>query len=189
MKCALYARVSTVEQANKYSIPAQLDLLRNFAGMNNHEIFKEYVDDGASGTTSDRPQLKELLNDAERGWFETILVYRIDRFFRNTRELLKTVDELKEMGISFKSVTEPFDTSDSVGKFMLSVLGSMAQLKRDTFMERAKMGILRSVKEGQYMGSVPLYGYEYNRQTKKLEIDPKESTVVKLIFELHQNQI
>lgn len=186
MKCALYVRVSTVEQAKKYSIPAQLELLRNFARMNNHEIFKEYVDDGASGTTSDRPQLQELLNDAERGWFETILVYRIDRFFRNTRELLKTVDELEKMGISFKSVTEPFDTSDSMGKFTATVLGSIAQLERDILVERAKMGVLRSVKEGHYMASVPLYGYKYNRQTKKLEIDPKESRVVRFIFELYQ---
>jgi len=65
MKCAIYARVSTEEQAKKYSIPAQLESLRNFAQANNYEIFKEYVDEGISGTTSDRPQLGELFNDAE----------------------------------------------------------------------------------------------------------------------------
>ena len=105
MKCAIYARVSTEEQAKNYSIPAQLDLLRNFAQANNYEIFKEYVDEGASGSTSDRPQLGELFNDAKRAYFDVILVYRIDRFFRSTLNLLSAVDQLQKMGVSFRSVT------------------------------------------------------------------------------------
>jgi len=70
MKAATYAWVSTDEQAKKYSIPAQLDLLRNFAQANNYEIFKEYVDKGESGTLSERPELRELLNHATRGMFK-----------------------------------------------------------------------------------------------------------------------
>ena len=120
MKVAIYARVSTDEQAKKYSIPAQLELLRNFAKANNYEIFKEYVDKGESGTISERPELQELLNDARSGRFKVVLVYRIDRFFRNTRKLLDTVDELGKVGVSFKSVTEPFDTSNPIGNFMVS---------------------------------------------------------------------
>ena len=152
MKCAIYVRVSTEEQAKNYSIPAQLDLLRSFARANNYEIFREYVDEGVSGTTADRPQLQELLNDATRGVFNVVLVYRIDRFFRNTRLLLVAVEELKKFGISFKSLTEPFDTSSPMGEFMVSLLGSVAQLERDTFIERSGMGIIKSVKEGHYMG-------------------------------------
>lgn len=76
MKVAIYARVSTDEQAKKYSIPAQLELLRNFADANNYEIFKEYIDKGESGTLSERPRLQELLNDARRGMFNGVLVYR-----------------------------------------------------------------------------------------------------------------
>ena len=70
MKAAIYARVSTDEQAKKYSIPAQLELLRNFAKANNYEIFKEYIDKGESGTLSERPQLQELLHGATRGMFK-----------------------------------------------------------------------------------------------------------------------
>jgi len=142
MKCAIYARVSTDEQAKKYSIPAQLELLRNFAQGNNYEIFKEYVDGGISGTISDRPQLQELFKDAERGYFKIVLVYRIDRFFRNTRKLLNAVDELQKIGVSFGSITEAFDTSNPLGNFMISLLGSVAQLERDTLIERTKIGIL-----------------------------------------------
>ena len=186
MRCAIYARVSTEEQTKNYSIPAQIELLRNFAKADNYRIFKEYIDEGISGTTSDRPQLKELFNDAEAGLFKIVLVYRIDRFFRNTRQLLNAVDRLQEIGVSFRSVTEPFDTSNPLGSFMVSLLGSVAQLERDTFTERTKMGKLRSVKEGHYMASRPLYGYKHNRETKKFEIDPQKSEFVKLIFEMYQ---
>lgn len=186
MKCAIYVRVSTEEQAKKYSIPAQLDLLRSFAQINNYEIFKEYIDEGISGTISDRPQLRELFNDAGREYFKIILVYRIDRFFRNTRGLLNAVGQLQEIGVSFKSITEPFDTSTPMGSFMISLLGSIAQLERDMLIERTKMGILKSVREGHYRASEPLYGYKYNRETKKLEINPEESKIVKLIFKLYQ---
>jgi len=186
MKCALYARVSTQEQAKNYSIPAQLDLLRNFAQANNYEIFKEYVDAGISGTTSDRPQLRELFNDAKRGYFKILLVYRIDRFFRSTLKLLNAVDELQKTGVSFRFITEPFDTSNPLGNFMISVFASIAQLERDILIERSKMGVLKSVQEGHYMASVPLYGYKYDREIKNLKIHPEESEVVKLIFAIYQ---
>lgn len=186
MKCALYARVSTEEQAKKYSIPAQLELLRNFARINSYEIFKEYVDAGISGTTSDRPQLRELFCDAERGYFKILLVYRIDRFFRSTLKLLNAVDELQKTGVSFRSITEPFDTSNPFGNFMISVFASIAQLERDVLIERSKMGVLKSVQEGHYMASVPLYGYKYDREIKNLKIHPEESEVVKLIFTSYQ---
>ncbi|TKJ47017.1 hypothetical protein CEE34_06000 [Candidatus Aerophobetes bacterium Ae_b3a] len=184
MKCAIYARVSTEEQAKNYSIPAQLDLLRSFAQANEYEVFKEYIDEGVSGTTADRPQLGELLDDARTGMFNVVLVYRIDRFFRNTRLLLVTVEELKKFSVSFKSLTEPFDTSNPMGEFMVSLLGCVAQLERDTFIERSRMGTIKSVKEGHYMGGGrPLYGYTYDKESKTLEINDKEAKLVRLIYQ------
>jgi len=185
MKVALYARVSTDEQAKKYSIPAQLDLLRNFAKVNNYEIFKEYVDKGESGTISERPQLQELLNDARRGMFKIVLVYRIDRFFRNTRKLLNTVDELGKLGVSFKSVTEPFDTSNPTGNFMVSLLGSVAQLERDTFIQRSRMGTVKSAKSGNVLTGISLYGYRYNRKNLHYEVNEEEAKVVRETFRLY----
>lgn len=70
MKVAVYARVSTDEQAKKYSIPAQLESLRSFAEANNYEVFKEHVDKGESGILSERPEFQQLLNDATRRMFK-----------------------------------------------------------------------------------------------------------------------
>jgi len=102
--------------------------------------------------------------------------------------LLSAVEKLREIDISFRSITEPFDTANPLGNFMISLLGSVAQLERDTFMGRAKMGILRRVKEGHCMVGTPLYRYIYNKETKKLEINPRESKIVKLIYDLYQEE-
>lgn len=188
MKAAIYARVSTDEQAKKYSIPAQLELLRSFAQANNYEIFKEYIDKGESGTLSERPELQELLNDATRGMFKAVLVYRIDRFFRDTRKLLNTVDELTKVGVSFKSITEPFDTSNPVGNFMVSLLGSVAQLERDTFIERSRMGMVKSARSGHILTGNCRYGYTYNREKLCYEVNEEEAEVVREIFRLYTEE-
>lgn len=185
IKVALYTRVSTEEQKENFSLGSQLELLRKHAIDNRYEIYDEYVDDGYSGTSIERPHFQRLLDDAKSGKFELILVYRIDRFFRNNKQLLIIVDELEKFGVGIKSTTEPFDTS-YLGKFVLSLFGSIAQLERDTFMERSRLGKLRRAKEGYYSGSSPSkFGYDYNKKTKKLEINQKEASVVKLIFSLY----
>lgn len=158
---AIYARVSTDEQAENFSIPAQLELLRSYCHSMGYVIFDEYVDAGYSGTTQNRPDLQRLLNDAEEGKIQVILVYRIDRFFRSVKDLLLIVDHLDGLGVSFRSVTEPFDTTNPIGKFMLSLLGSIAQLERDTFIERSRMGKMRRAEEGYVVLTHPPFGYDY----------------------------
>lgn len=189
---AIYARVSTEEQADNFSIPAQLDLLRSYCRAMGYEIYDEYVDPGHSGTTPNRPELSRLLNDAKGGKFTVVLVYRIDRFFRSTKDLLITVEYLDKLSISFRSVTEPFDTSNPIGKFMLSLLGSVAQLNRDTFIENCMMGKIRRAEEGYVVLSSPSFGWDYikpagsgrKRRAEKghLVINEKEALVVREAF-------
>jgi site-specific DNA recombinase len=143
IKVALYSRVSTEEQKENFSLAAQLELLRKHASDSKFEVFDEYVDDGFSGTSFERPQFQRLMDDSRQDKFQLILVYRVDRFFRNNKDLLNTVDELQGCGVSVRSITEPFDTSNYLGKFVLSLFGSIAELERNTFMERSKMGKLR----------------------------------------------
>ncbi len=186
IKVALYARVSTEEQKENFSLAAQLELLRKHASDSKFEVFDEYVDDGFSGTSFERPQFQRLMDDSRQNRFQLILVYKVDRFFRNNKDLLNTVDELQGCGVSVRSITEPFDTSNYLGKFVLSLFGSIAELERNTFMERSKMGKLRRAREGYYSGSSPTkFGYVYNKETRKIEIGEKEAEAVKLIYELY----
>ena len=186
IKVALYARVSTEEQKANFSLAAQIELLRKHAKDNGYEIYDEYIDDGYSGTSSDRPRFQRLMEDAKQGKLQMILVYRVDRFFRKNLSLLGAVDELQKTGVSIRSITEPFDTSNYLGKFVLSLFGSIAELERNTFMERSKMGKLRRAREGYYSGSSPTrFGYVYNKETKKIEIYEKEAEAVRLVYELY----
>ena len=112
IKAALYARVSTEEQKENFSLASQLELLRKHAADNGYEIFDEYVDGGYSGTSFERPRFQKLMADARQGRVNLILVYKIDRFFRSNKDLLNVVYELEGMGVNIRSITEPFDTTN-----------------------------------------------------------------------------
>ena len=116
MEVAIYIRVSTEDQAKEgYSLEVQREYLESFAKREGLEIFKVYQDDGISGYSTERPALKNLLKDAKEKKFDLVLVYKIDRFSRNLKDLLNLVDELSTYGVGFKSATEPFDTTTSAG--------------------------------------------------------------------------
>jgi Resolvase, N terminal domain len=90
---------------------------------------------------ADRPDGSRLLSDARAKKFDTILVYKLDRLARSTLEILKAVETLGQWDIAIKSMTEPFETDSSVGKFLVSMLASVAQLERDAIRDRSGAGM------------------------------------------------
>jgi len=184
MKAAIYIRVSTEDQAKEgYSLEVQREYLESFAKREGLEVFKLYQDDGISGYSIERPALKELLKDAKDKKFDLVLVYKIDRFSRNLKDLLNLVDELSSSSVSFKSATEPFDTTTSAGKLMFQQLGSFAEFERNRIAERVFPGMVKGVQRGNWQGArYAPYGYKYNKEKKLLEICEEESKVVKLIY-------
>jgi site-specific DNA recombinase len=187
MKIAIYIRVSTEDQAKEgYSLEVQQECLESFAKREGYEIFKVYCDDGISGYSDRRPALQELLKDAKQKKFELVLVYKIDRFSRNLKDLLTLVDELSSSGVAFKSATEPFDTTTSAGKLMFQQLGSFAEFERNRIAERVFPGMVKGVKQGRWQGArFSPFGYTYNKEKKLLEIEKKEADIVKLIYTMY----
>lgn len=146
MRVAIYIRVSTEDQAKEgYSLEVQREYLESFAEREGLEIFKIYQDDGISGYTTERPALKQLLKDAKQKKFDLVLVYKIDRFSRNLKDMLNLVDELFKHGVGFKSATEPFDSTTSAGKLMCQQLGSFAEFERNRIAERVFPGMIKGV--------------------------------------------
>lgn len=147
MKTAIYIRVSTEDQAKEgYSFEVQRDYLESFAKIENLETFKIYQDDGISGYTTDRPAVKELLKDAKQKKFDLVLVYKIDRFSRNLKDLLNLVDELSSCGVGFKSAAESFDTTTLAGRLMFQQLGSFAEFEKNRIADGVFPGIIKSVR-------------------------------------------
>lgn len=99
------------------------------------------------------------------------------------KDLLTLVDELSSYDVGFKSATELFDTTTSAGKLMFQQLGSFAEFERNRLSERVFPGMIKGVQQGNWQGArFSPYGYRYNKDKKRLEIDDEEAKAVKLIY-------
>jgi site-specific DNA recombinase len=162
VRVACYARVSTEDQAERQTIGAQTEFLRRYCDLHGLAVAGVYTDDGVSGTTAleDRPEGRRLLEDAEADAFTVVLVYRLDRLGRSLASLLAANARLDKAGVAIRSGTEPFDTASPIGKFLFSLLGSMAELERSTISERMTRGRDRVAAQGQYTGGPIPTGYD-----------------------------
>lgn len=147
-KTALYARVSTTDQ----HVQSQLLALRDYCTARGFEIYQEYVDSGVSGTKDSRPALNALMDDARKRKFDTIIVYRFDRFARSSRHLIQALEEFKALGIDFISYQENIDTSSPLGKAIFVIVSAMAELERNIIVERVKSGLRAARSKGKVLG-------------------------------------
>lgn len=162
MKIALYARVS-LDEANKedrrYQEPEnQLEPLRAWAKQMSWEVINEYVDRG-SGADPNRPQFKQMLQDAMMLRFQTILVWKLDRFSRETMSIsIGRIQKLRERGIGIKSLTETWlDSSkeNPVGELVMAIMAWAAGEERRKISERTIAGIQQKRNLGQWRGGRP----------------------------------
>lgn len=93
---------------------------------------------------------------AEKCWFDVLLVYRVDRFSRNLRDMVVLPDDLDEAGVVFRSATEPFDTSTPMGRMLVQMRGMFAQFERDTIIDRVIAGMEREAATDKWKGKTPL---------------------------------
>jgi site-specific DNA recombinase len=159
MKAASYIRVSTDEQANEgHSLDAQRTVIAEFGRSRGWTLGSEYLDAGLSGKDGDRPALQRLLEDADAGRFELVIVHAIDRFYRNLQGLLSALDRLNQAGVGFVSITENLDFTTPWGKLTLAVLGTLAEIYLDKLSAETSKGKLARAQKGLYNGTIP-FGY------------------------------
>ncbi len=156
-RIAIYARVSTQDQ----DPGLQLSELRRYVQDREWTVYQEYVDIGHSGAKDSRPELNKLMAAAKRRRFDTVLVWKFDRFARSVKHLVTSLYEFRALGIDFVSLTEGIDTSTPLGEAMFSIIGAMAQLERDLIRERVTAGMRRAREKGKALG----------RPKKTLDID------------------
>lgn len=137
-RAALYCRVSSDRQALEGdSIPAQLDALRRYASDHGMIVVGEYVDDGVSGTRSDRDELNRLLSDIDR--IDVILVTRLDRLYRSIRHYLNLMSTLDSHGIGWLAIWEPiYDTTTPQGRLIVNQMMSIAQFEAENTGQRIR---------------------------------------------------
>ncbi|ANB59529.1 recombinase family protein [Anoxybacteroides amylolyticum] len=182
-KAVIYARVSTEEQANEgFSIQAQLEELHRYAELQKMVVVNEYVDEGFSGKNiTGRPKMQQLLKDASLRKFEVVLVYKMDRIARNLKDALEIHDELQRNDIKLVSAIDNYDTSTPMGKMVFQIMGSFAELERNTIVGRVKMGMTQRAKLGKFNGGQCL---GYDSVSKTLVVNESEALIVREIFNL-----
>jgi len=179
---AIYVRVSTQEQAQQgFSLDAQQEALENYARALGYEIFKIYRDEGKSAKDiQHRPEMVQMLKDAEAKKFSAIFIYKLDRFSRSLKDLILTIDKLKDIGIDFVSLQDKIETTSASGKLMFHIISAFAEFERNIIGDRTKFGMERKAKEGGFITKAPK---GYKLIDKKLVIDNEQSEQVKKIFE------
>ncbi len=189
LRCAVYTRKSTDEGLDQAfnSLDAQRDACEAFVASQRAEgwvaVPDRYDDGGFSGGTLERPALKRLLADVERGLVDVVVVYKIDRLSRSLTNFAKLVDVFEAHGVTFVSVTQAFTTT-SMGRLTLNVLLSFAQFEREVIGERIRDKIAASKARGMWMGGKVPLGYDV--RDCKLVVNEAEAEAgrVRRVFEL-----
>lgn len=149
-----YIRVSTEEQNTM-----RQEVLMDDLGVD--EIFM----DKASGKSTDRPELKRMLEFVRKG--DTVVCESISRFARNTKDLLELIEILNVKGVTFISKKEAIDTNTPTGKFMLTVFGAVAELEREYILQRQREGIAVAKKQGKYKGRKRIENPDFDKVCEK----------------------
>ena len=186
IRVAIYTRVSSQEQVdNGTSLESQAEQLEAFCKAQKWEIFNHYTDPGFSGKDGQRPGLESLRRDAKAGYFEKVIVWRLDRLARNLRLILGIEAELREQNVAVFSMKEMVDTSSPIGRTVFQVLGLAAEWEREAIISRTITGRLQRQKEGHWATGPAPFGYDYNRESKNLIINENEAKIISKIYDLY----
>ena len=186
----LYYRLSQEDerQGESVSIDNQRAILRKYAEEHGFEIHDEYIDDGVSGTTFDRPEVQRLLDDAKTGVINTIIVKDLSRFGRNYIEVGQYVDYVfPAFGIRFIAIQDNVDTEnrDSNAMEMMPIMNIFNEWHAANTSKKIRAVLKSNAKDGKYHARKAPYGYVKSDTEKKTPIiDEEAAAVVKRIFEM-----
>lgn len=182
-RAALYARVSTRPQAETgYSLDVQRDsLVRYVDARPDWTVHRVYEDDGYSATNTDRPAYQDMM--ASIGSWDTVVVVKMDRIHRSTRNFLSFIDELQDHGVGFTSVTESIDASTPMGRFVMDIIQRVAQLEAEQIGARAVDGKRAATLDGYWVHGKTPTGYDAKRQNgHRVLVPDDEAPLVRWIY-------
>ena len=188
LRVAAYCRVSTENEDQKESLEAQREHYESWIRMHDDwECAGVFYDFGISGTKADvREGLQALLYACRTGSVDYVLTKSISRFSRNTSDCLSLVRELLSYNIPIYFEKENIDTGSMESELILSVLSSMAQSESESISKNVKWSVKKRMEEGNFVFGYLPYGY-IKDAAGNMVIDPVESEIVRLIFDLALN--
>jgi len=182
MKAAGYIRVSSVSQFEGTSLDVQKTQIQAYCTLRNLELVDVYCDPAVSGgrPIEDRPEGSRLMAAVRAGEIQSIVITKLDRGFRDTRDCLATVDTLDKLGVSLHIIDlggGSVDSQSPAGRFMLTVLAAAAEMERGQIKVRCASGRERRRAEGKTVGGLP-FGYQLGADGKTLVPDLNEQRLI-----------
>lgn len=187
----IYARQS-IEKKDSVSIETQIEKCKAYCGDAECKVYK---DAGYSGKNINRPQFTQLLEDIKSGLINRVIAYRLDRISRSIADFSQLLLMFEKYNVKFVSATENFDTDTPMGRAMINILMTFAQLERETIVERVTDNYYFRANNGYWAGGYAPYGYQIKhiigvdgKKHSILEADEKKSKIVKEIFDMYINK-
>ncbi len=179
MKLATYGRKSVYSDKSD-SIDNQERMCREYADFRfkvQVESFESYSDEGLSGANTDRPGLKQLLSDVEDGHIDTLIVYQLDRLSRDVKDFANIYDKLAEKGMMFISLKESIDADTPIGKAMMFITATFAQMERETIAARVADNLNGLARKSFWTGGKAPQSYSLER----IEVNGKKHVTLKIL--------
>ena len=164
VRCALYARVSSDKQEQEATIQSQREALRRHAGDKGYNVVSEFLDDGHSGATLQRPGLDRLRDLVAAGDVDLVLFHSPDRLARKALYQGIVLEELHQHGIKAEFGNHAVDDTPE-GKMLLDMQAIIAEYERTKIAERTRRGKLYWARQGAFVGGHVPYGYRFIKRT------------------------
>jgi site-specific DNA recombinase len=191
IRCAIYTRKSTDEGLDHEfnSLDAQREAAEAFILSQRGEgliaLPDRYDDGGFSGSSLNRPALERLLSDIRGDAVECVVVYKVDRLSRSLIDFARIIEVFEKHNVSFVSVTQQFNTTNSLGRLTLNILLSFAQFEREIIAERTRDKMSAARRKGKWIGGRPVLGYDIDPRSSRLTVNADEAIRVRMIFQLY----
>lgn len=183
MRCGLYIRVSTDHQVGRgASLGDQEERLRAFAEAKGWAVHDVYRDEGISAKDTDRPEFQRMRRDIEHGEIDAVLISKLDRAFRHTKDFLEQTEFFDEHGVKFVCLDADIDTTSAAGRLFSTMRAAFAEFERETTRERVTEVMLSRASKGKWNGGPVPFGF--SRNGKDIEVNSEEAVTVVEIYEL-----
>jgi len=192
MRAVGYVRVSTVGQAEEgVSLAAQRDFIRAYCKLHGLELVEILDDEGVSAkNTTARPGAQRVLKMIESSKVDALVIYKLDRLARNTRDAIDIATICRKKNVAFHSICEKLDTQSAMGEFFFTLMAAIAQLERQQVGERTKAVLRHKRVTGEKIGGHVPFGYRTTngrrdgRRCKLLVPIPSEQIVLQMMRKL-----
>ena len=186
-RAAIYARVSTDLQEKEHTIQSQLEAVRAYVSERGYIISGEYIDDGFSGATLERPGLDGLRDALRSEEMDVVVFHSPDRLARKAVYQGLVLEEIEKAGIRVEFLNYPVDDSPE-SRMLLGMQGLFAEYERAKIMERTRRGKLQRAREGALVGGHAPFGYLWIKRNEssraRLEISDYQAAIIRRMYRL-----